>query len=165
MSRSETFSRARIEIERGLRSGHPISFLMLDIDHFKNVNDQYGYPCGDSVLANLVKHCREQLRIIDILGRVGGEEFLVVLPESSQEDCYEVTERLRRWVASNPTLSDHGSEIFITISIGMSTYDPRYFGENNPVTIFKAFYKTADQAMYKARMAGRNRVEVWSGNV
>ena len=73
LSRIETFARSELEIERSIRNGHELSFLMLDIDRFKDVNDQYGHATGDAVLVNLVKHCQSQLRKIDIFGRVGGE--------------------------------------------------------------------------------------------
>jgi diguanylate cyclase (GGDEF)-like protein len=99
MSRPETFARASIEIERSFRSKQCVAFLMMDIDHFKNVNDTYGHPAGDVTLTNLVNRCQDELRAIDILGRVGGEEFLIVLPETNAHQAYEVAERLRKKVA------------------------------------------------------------------
>ena len=159
LNRSETFSRAVIEIDRCFRTGHKISFLMLDIDHFKKVNDQYGHPVGDLVLMDLVKHCHEQLRAIDIFGRVGGEEFFVVLPESDEAEARLVAERLRSAVASNPIQLSQ-DKVSITISLGVATYNPGLRVNSDPLVILKEFYKMSDDAMYRAKSAGRNRVEV-----
>lgn len=164
LSRTEAFSRSSVEIERSLRNGHPISFLMLDIDHFKNVNDQYGHQVGDAVLINLVKHCQKELRVIDIFGRVGGEEFFIVLPESSELEAFQVAERLREFIASESTHCDTGAEIRITISIGVATFNPKVVGETRPAVILKTFFKKADDAMYCAKGNGRNRCEIFPGN-
>ena len=164
LSRVETFTRSELEIERSFRNGHEISFLMLDIDHFKYVNDQYGHPIGDIVLANLVKNCQSQLRKIDILGRVGGEEFLVILPESSESNAFETAERLRIFVAKNSTSVRGGEEIFITISIGISTFNPRMTVESNPAAILKNCYEMSDSAMYLAKKSGRNQVASWNAS-
>ena len=164
LSRVEVFKRSELEIERSFRNGHEISFLMLDIDHFKYVNDQYGHPVGDIVLTNLVKNCQSQLRKIDILGRVGGEELLVVLPESSESDAFETAERLRLFVAKNSTSVGGGEEIFITISIGISTFNPQMTDVRNPAVILKNFYEMSDVAMYSAKKAGRNRVVSWDAS-
>lgn len=161
LSRTEAFSRSSVEIERSLRNGHPISFLMLDIDHFKNVNDQYGHQVGDAVLINLVKHCQKELRVIDIFGRVGGEEFFIVLPESSDQEAYMVAERLRGCISIAPTLIADAKQVFITISIGTATFNPRYCGEVNPALILKRFFKMSDDAMYQAKSSGRNRTVAW----
>lgn len=159
LSRSEIFSRSEIEIERSMRSGHETAFLMLDIDHFKRVNDQYGHQVGDVVLVDLVKNCQEQLRTIDIFGRVGGEEFFVVLPESSEQQALQVAERLRKHIASSTTLSGD-MKIQITISIGISVFNPHVAGETYPASILKTCFKLADDAMYCAKKNGRNRVEL-----
>ena len=161
-SRSETFARAELEIERSLRTQEPLSFLMLDIDHFKNINDQYGHPLGDVVLTNLVKHCQEELRVIDVFGRVGGEEFLAVLPGSSIVMASEVAERLRKKVISLPSAVFDGKEIFISISIGVASFNPKSNGQTNAGMVLQAFYAKADQAMYLAKSRGRNRTELWA---
>ena len=162
LSRRETFSRAEMEIKRSLRTGHEISFLMLDIDHFKNVNDQYGHLIGDAVLVNLVKCCQEQLRSIDIFGRVGGEEFFVVLPESSGHDAFQLAERLRKHVSTTETATGYAQTISITISLGIATFNPSFVGEINPAVILKRFFKMSDDAMYRAKSGGRNRTEIWA---
>ena len=162
LSRRETFSRAEMEIKRSLRTGHEISFLMLDIDHFKNVNDQYGHLIGDAVLVNLVKCCQEQLRAIDIFGRVGGEEFFVVLPESSGHDAFQLAERLRKHVSATETAAGYAQTISITISLGIATFSPGLVGETNSAVILKRFFKMSDDAMYRAKSGGRNRTEIWA---
>lgn len=162
LSRPETFSRSLLEIERCLRSRKQISFLMLDIDHFKKVNDQYGHLAGDAVLVNLVKICQTQLRVIDILGRVGGEEFFITLPDSSEEEAWQVAERLRTSVANQSTKIDKGAEIFITISIGITVFNPRNVLENKARMILKTFYERADIAMYRSKNNGRDRTTVWN---
>lgn len=158
MSRLESFSRAQVEIERSYRSKKSIAFMMLDIDYFKNVNDQYGHPVGDIVLMNLVKYCKEQLRSIDILGRVGGEEFLIVLPETTQEQALEVAERLRKYIESKTCAISQGKDIHITVSIGLAMFNPEKEGLSEPAAVLKTFYSACDQAMYRAKQAGRNQV-------
>lgn len=160
LSRSETFARAEIEIERSLRDGSQVSFLMLDIDHFKNVNDRYGHLIGDAVLVNLVKKCQQQLRVIDIFGRVGGEEFFAVLPGSSREEAHQAAERLRQSVAVSVTPINQSQQISITISIGIATLNPRYVGEHDSGKILMFFFNQADIAMYRAKENGRNRIEI-----
>ena len=162
LSRFETFARAELEIERSLRSQEPVAFLMLDIDFFKKINDQYGHPLGDVVLVNLVKHCQEELRVIDIFGRVGGEEFFVILPGNSIDLAREVAERLRKKVASLPCAVVDGKEVFITISIGVACYSPQSHGETKADIVLRAFYAKADEAMYQAKSNGRNRTELWA---
>ena len=160
LSRSETFARAEIEILRSLRGMREVSFLMLDIDHFKNVNDQYGHQIGDAVLTNLVKNCQQQLRAIDIFGRVGGEEFFVVLPESSKEEAYQAAERMRKCIEITPTQITSEQQLLITISIGIATFNPQIHGEHEPANILRLFFNRADIAMYRAKENGRNRIEV-----
>lgn len=161
LSRLETFSRAEMEIKRSLRNGHEISFVMLDIDHFKNVNDQYGHLIGDAVLVNLVKCCQGQLRAIDIFGRVGGEEFFVVLPESSEHDAFQLAERLRKHVSTTETAIGYGQAVYITISLGIATFNPSLVGETNSAAILKCFFKMSDDAMYQVKSKGRNQTKVW----
>lgn len=162
LSRSETFARAELEIERSFRNREPVAFLMLDIDHFKNINDKYGHPLGDTVLVNLVKHCQEELRAIDIFGRVGGEEFFVVLPGESAKSGFWVAERLRKKVFSSPCATVDGQEIFISISIGVVSFNPVTDGETRSEAVLRSFYAKADEAMYLAKSKGRDRTELYS---
>lgn len=157
-SRAETFSRAQIEIKQSLRSKDPIAFLMIDIDHFKRVNDIFGHPAGDLVLTGLVKHCQTVLREIDTIGRVGGEEFFVILPKTDKNKAIEIAQRLRLCILENPCTQWCGESIFVTISIGAIMYDPLKSTNKNANTILNFYYEKCDQAMYRAKAAGRNQV-------
>lgn len=157
MSRPETFTRASIELEHSFRSKQCVAFLMMDIDHFKKVNDTYGHPAGDVTLTNLVKRCREELRAIDIFGRVGGEEFLIVLPETNADQAYEVAERLRKQVAQKSCAIWGEHEISITISIGISIFDPCVDKSRSTKNILQKCYEACDHAMYQAKKQGRNQ--------
>ncbi|HAT38961.1 MAG TPA: hypothetical protein DCW35_02175 [Polynucleobacter sp.] len=160
MSRIETFSRAELELQKSFRSKKCISFLMADIDHFKIVNDTYGHPTGDTVLVGLVQRCQEELREIDVFGRVGGEEFLIVLPETNQSQAMEIAWRLRESIASKPCAFVDDKEIIITISIGVATFDPQIDSVLGSSAILKKYYALCDQAMYRAKQAGRNQVSI-----
>lgn len=133
------------------RYGQPLSLLMLDIDHFKHVNDTYGHAIGDQALRQLAAKCNEVLRSIDSLGRLGGEEFLAILPQTNLKDAQTAAERLRQAVAEN-LIQCNGLSFNITISIGVSDCCP------NDVDIETAIHR-ADIAMYRAKQNGRNRVE------
>jgi len=158
MSRFEALARSELEIKKAFRSRHPVSFLMLDIDHFKIVNDTYGHPIGDQVLISLVNRCLEELREIDIFGRVGGEEFLVVLPETPKQEALNVAERLRQKIAGTTCNTSAEKDIAITISIGVSTYEPNLDEEIESGIVLKKYYALCDTAMYKAKKSGRNLV-------
>jgi diguanylate cyclase (GGDEF)-like protein len=158
MSRPETFARAGIEIERSFRNKQCVAFVMIDIDHFKIVNDTYGHPAGDITLTNLVKLCQDELRAIDILGRVGGEEFLLVLPAANVSQATEVAERLRKKVAQKSCASWGEHQIEITISVGIAVFDPCVDTNRVPKVIIQKYYEACDHAMYRAKAAGRNQV-------
>ena len=100
-SRFQIYDQVEEEFQRSYRTGHPTSLLMIDIDHFKKVNDTYGHPVGDQVLRGLTDICRITLREIDVVGRVGGEEFLIMLPETDADEAFQVAERLRLQVANH----------------------------------------------------------------
>ena len=158
LSRVETIARAEIEIKKSFRSQKSMAFLMLDIDHFKLVNDSYGHPIGDQVLINLAQVCKEELREIDIFGRVGGEEFLIVLPETGEFQAIEVANRLRLKVAQRALAIVKDESLFITVSIGIAIFDPQddqYLDSN---TIIRKYYGLCDSAMYHAKQVGRNQV-------
>ena len=168
LSRSEVFYRAQIEIARSLRAKNPISFFMIDIDHFKVVNDSYGHTVGDVVLKNLANICQQELRAIDIFGRVGGEEFLAVLSDTDIKRAQEVAERLRSSVEKAPCgmfcpvkdIVQEPHHIYITISIGVAEFDPSKDDGSDALQIFSKYYSLCDQAMYQAKQSGRNRIAV-----
>jgi diguanylate cyclase (GGDEF)-like protein len=142
------------EIERAIRTQRPIAFLMYDLDHFKGVNDTYGHPAGDSVLQGIADIAQATFRKIDIIGRLGGEEFLVVLPESDQNDARAAAERFRSAVAEHKFVAGY-QRIGITISIGIFVPDT----VTNSITVRNVMEAT-DKALYAAKNAGRNCVVV-----
>jgi diguanylate cyclase (GGDEF)-like protein len=160
ISRIEVLARADLEIKKSFRSKEPIAFLMADIDHFKKINDAYGHPIGDQVLVELVKHCQDQLREIDIFGRVGGEEFLIILPGLGKNTASEVAERLRVHISKKSCLTIDTGDIFITISIGISIYDPQQDDEMDAGVVLRKYYSLCDEAMYRAKQGGRNQISL-----
>lgn len=140
------------EIARTTRYGRPMSLLMLDIDHFKEINDSHGHHAGDTALQMFATFCQEALREIDIIGRLGGEEFAVILPETDGDDAYEVAERLCQFIASQTINTDTGASVRLTVSIGLTTLSVG--GEAN----IDSLLKQADEALYRAKYSGRNRV-------
>jgi diguanylate cyclase (GGDEF)-like protein len=137
------------EIPRAQRHGRELSVAMIDIDHFKEVNDTYGHLAGDSVLRDLAGILQKRLRPDDELGRYGGEEFCAILPETSLEGAAKIGEELRSLVESHAFLVE-GEQIKVTISIGIA--------ELKKGMDIKAFYKSADEMLYQAKRNGRNRV-------
>jgi diguanylate cyclase (GGDEF)-like protein len=143
---------ARVELARCQRYVRPLSVLMIDIDHFKAVNDAYGHAAGDLVLKNVVAICRAEKRDPDLLARVGGEEFAMMLPETTEAAAAQFAERLRREVAGTmPTV--YGEKLGVTISIGVAGATIRTLG-------VEALLRCADRALYEAKRSGRDRVVV-----
>lgn len=134
------------EIAEARRYGQKIGLLMLDIDHFKHINDQFGHVAGDQVLKDLVARIQGQLREADTLARWGGEEFLVLLPHCTLDDTLGLAEKLRKSIADN-AFPEVGS---VQISIGVSEYRPR--------ETFIEWLNRTDRAMYRAKSEGRNTV-------
>jgi diguanylate cyclase (GGDEF)-like protein/PAS domain S-box-containing protein len=145
---------AEQELSRTLRYGGALSVLMMDIDHFKIVNDTYGHQAGDLVLQKLGELCLETLREVDLVGRIGGEEFAVILPQTDGEKTLEVAERLRQTVERAEVQLEFGLPLHITLSIGVTTLTG---GGTNIDTLLGQ----ADNALYEAKHAGRNRVCVY----
>jgi diguanylate cyclase (GGDEF)-like protein len=138
------------EIKRALAKKIKLSFLMLDVDHFKMVNDQYGHLTGDQVLKEVGAIIKENIREIDIAGRYGGEEFCVVLPETDLEGAHMVADRIRR-VTEQRLIKAYDTSIRITISIGISAYPAH--GK-----IVEELIDKADWSLYRAKAQGRNCV-------
>ncbi len=139
-------------ISKSVESGRSISLLVIDIDHFKIVNDSHGHDVGDEVLKEFARRLSSNVRGIDMACRFGGEEFVVAMPETDVSFAYMVAERLRQEVAEIPfKVKTAEGELNITISIGITDWD----GEGDCA---EALLKRADQALYKAKRDGRNRV-------
>jgi diguanylate cyclase (GGDEF)-like protein len=134
----------------------PLVALVLDVDHFKRVNDSHGHPCGDQVLARIAHACRDALRHIDLFGRTGGEEFLVLLPDTRLGHAWPVAERLRASVAAL-SFDDIAAGLAVTISIGMAELRASDAGLRDLVA-------RADAALYRAKNNGRDRIEIDDGN-
>ena len=147
----ETLSR---ELSRAMREQYPVSFLLLDIDHFKTVNDTYGHAAGDFVLKEIAEHLLEFTRTGDIVCRYGGEEFLVVFPNTKEQDAFFIADRLRATIQKSIIYVDR-HVISITVSAGISEFPSH--GQYEALIL-----ETADKALYHAKYNGRNQVVLWS---
>jgi diguanylate cyclase (GGDEF)-like protein/PAS domain S-box-containing protein len=150
-NRRHFFELAEQQLARARRFGEPLSLLMLDLDNFKGVNDTYGHQAGDAALQKLAEVSVKTLREIDILGRIGGEEFAALLTETGGAEALEVAERLRVAVLNSVVALDQGPSFGFTISVGVAAIEPTD-------TKIDAMLKRADSALYKAKESGRNRV-------
>ncbi len=149
------FDRAKIELEIARLQESRTSILLLDIDHFKKINDSYGHNVGDQILTGLVALCQENLREMDTLARLGGEEFVILLPETDLAEARHIAERLRRTLEHTPIKTDSGPQN-VTVSIGVMSHPTS--DADLPVD---KLVQQADQAMYLAKRSGRNRVVTW----
>jgi diguanylate cyclase (GGDEF)-like protein len=140
-----------------LRAGTPCSCLMIDIDHFKSVNDTHGHPVGDKFLQHIAGRITAAVRESDMPARYGGEEFVVLAPNATVADARVIAERLRRGIEQNPLVLGHVS-LNNTVSIGVAEYSPEpEFGSN----LLEDMIEKADKALYHAKQCGRNRVKSW----
>ncbi|MBX7119572.1 MAG: diguanylate cyclase [Gemmatimonadaceae bacterium] len=135
------------------RRGKPVAIALLDLDHFKDINDTHGHAIGDDVLRTVARRIEETLRQEQIVGRIGGEEFVVLLPDTTPQQALVAIERVRKAVGETPIAVTGGSEVWITVSGGIS---PLVDGMVVPTAL-----QHADKAMYRAKALGRNRVEVF----
>ena len=141
------------ERERALKNNAPLSLVMFDIDHFKDLNDKYGHVCGDMVLKNFGKIILEKIRQIDIASRYGGEEFVLILPETAIEEAHRIAERIRKSI-EELKIECNGEIVNITISGGVTQFLPYIDKEN------KEFISRADKALYLSKENGRNRTTI-----
>ncbi len=151
-NRRYIIERLEEEFQRSKRSGNLLSLIMLDIDHFKQINDAHGHLFGDVVLRVVASRIKSSLRKHDIVGRVGGEEFLVICPDSSLEDTAVVAERIRQAICEQP-IGDGIKEVMVALSSGVTAIQGH---DHNSEKIFGR----ADAALYRAKEEGRNRVVV-----
>jgi two-component system cell cycle response regulator len=152
-NRHDFIERIEAEIARVKRGGAPFSLLSLDLDHFKAINDKYGHVTGDQVLRGFVQKCLSTLRPYDHLARVGGEEFMMLLPGATLEAAHVIGDRLRSTIAGRPFETESGKSIELTISIGASE-----FGRDGDT--LDAFLRVIDKRLYRAKHEGRNCVVV-----
>ncbi len=150
-NRRELESRLHEETQRARRYNRPFSVLMLDIDYFKDVNDNYGHQIGDEVLVTVADLVRLNVRPVDVVCRYGGEELAVILPETENKGAQIVAERIRSTVADSLTTTPQGDVIRITVSIGLATFP-------QDSSAGAGLIHAADQALYAAKQGGRNLV-------
>jgi diguanylate cyclase (GGDEF)-like protein/PAS domain S-box-containing protein len=142
---------AELELRRSIRYNNSLSILMMDIDFFKSINDSHGHKVGDTVLKKLAEVCNETLREADIVGRLGGEEFAILLPETGAPEAVEAAERLRIAIANAKIPLESGLPIHVTISMGIASLASK--DDNTDVLL-----NLADKALYEAKESGRNKV-------
>jgi diguanylate cyclase (GGDEF)-like protein len=149
------------ELSRAVRHGTPMSLLMIDLDHFKRVNDRHGHAAGDQVLHAVGQLLRDSCRTYDVPGRYGGEEFCLLLPHTRLEHTHSIAERIRRRLEGT-VVASADSNLQVTASIGIvsldSTPDEAVFGA-------AALLERADRALSSAKDRGRNRIEQWSASM
>jgi diguanylate cyclase (GGDEF)-like protein len=139
------------EAERSRRFGHPLALVMVDIDHFKAVNDTHGHLAGDAVLREVAKTLTAQLRTVDRVARIGGEEFALVLVQTGRSAATEVAQRVVKAVAASPVMIESGVSLRLTISAGLAVLP-------EDVSWLELLIGAADRSLYAAKRGGRNRV-------
>jgi two-component system cell cycle response regulator len=144
-------SHLRTLVEEAISNGRPLSLLVTDIDHFKRINDTYGHDAGDNVLKEFAARLRRNTRGMDLACRMGGEEFVVIMPETEIARARQVAERVRACIAAEPFRVNASTQVSITTSVGIAMLERT---DDTPETIFKR----ADNALYSAKRDGRNRV-------
>lgn len=153
LNRRTFFEWGQREIDRSRRFGRPLSAIMFDVDWFKGINDTHGHMAGDQVLVGIVDRCCHVIRHVDILGRYGGDEFAVLLPEADSRLAGDIAERIRASVSRAPLPTDVGA-IKASISIGVAQSSPT-------ITDLGVLLQQADKALYRSKQAGKNRVTVF----
>jgi diguanylate cyclase (GGDEF)-like protein len=155
LNRRGFYKQGQLEWERSQRLKHPLAVLFIDIDHFKQFNDAYSYTVGDQVLRLLAGCLRSHVREIDLVGRYGGEEFVLLLPETNLYSGNKVADRVRRSVETLQVSTGH-EEVNITVSIGICQ---KMIG----MATLENFIDHAGQALHEAKDRGRNRISIYSG--
>jgi diguanylate cyclase (GGDEF)-like protein len=154
LNRRALYAGAQTELNRSVRENSPLSMIMLDIDHFKSVNDTYGHTAGDSALCLVAETLLQNKRDYDLVGRWGGEEFLALLPKTILVDAVAIGERFRAGIEAARLQMPGGKAVKITVSLGVSS---TLFGSLDIETLIHQ----ADEALYLAKNAGRNRVRLY----
>jgi two-component system cell cycle response regulator len=156
LNRRAVRDRAASEFARARRHRGPFAIAMMDIDHFKSVNDTYGHAAGDKVLGQVARRLAESVRASDDVGRWGGEEFLVLMPETNRQDPLAAGERLRTIIASTPMQITDDMAKTITVSVGLAALD----GSEGASVDLDTLIRHADEALYRAKAAGRNAARI-----
>jgi diguanylate cyclase (GGDEF)-like protein len=148
---------AKMELLRLKRNSGKLSLIMFDIDYFKQINDTHGHNTGDQVLKRVAHICHETVREIDIVGRLGGEEFVVLLPQTDKHQAFSIAERLRLAIVEQELKTDDGKEVHFTASFGVVTLNSDEIRHEKAIMIDDILIKV-DKAMYQAKENGRNNV-------
>lgn len=159
-NRRHLFERAAEEVLRAQRCGEPLALIMVDVDHFKQVNDRHGHAVGDALLAGVADAIRRTLRRVDIAGRLGGDEFAILLPNTDAASASIAADRLRTAIATGRS----AGEIHVRASVGVAMAQ-RIPAGSEPASYFKDLLQEADTALYVAKERGRDRVEFWSAEM
>ncbi|RMF15914.1 MAG: PleD family two-component system response regulator [Alphaproteobacteria bacterium] len=146
-------SHLETQIRASRAKGKPLSLVMLDLDHFKQINDRYGHAAGDEVLREFAARITRNIRGVDLAARYGGEEFVIIMPETAPEEARRIAERLREITASHPFQLPGGTEIPVTASLGLASLNDSIHNGNDLID-------HADVALYQAKNEGRNRVVI-----
>lgn len=141
------------ELNRAIRYKHALSLLILDLDHFKSINDVYGHQAGDKILRSFSMLLEQVIRNTDFAGRYGGEEFIIILPETTLSEAEELAERMRKKIEAHTFTISDDKKIKVTSSIGIASFPDHAQTKLNLI-------RAADSSMYKAKEAGRNQVKI-----
>ncbi len=150
LNRRALLERLSVEVDRARRFKQQLSLLMVDLDHFKNINDQYGHLGGDAILRQMGALLNGAVRTIDVVARYGGEEFVLILPETSTDGAAVFGERMREKVSEHQFEVDHA--VHLTCSVGVATFP------SSRVASTEDLFARADEALYRAKSGGRNQV-------
>jgi diguanylate cyclase (GGDEF)-like protein len=150
-------TKLREQHELAVRKVHVCTIVMIDLDHFKNVNDKYGHVVGDKVLVGVARYIMAHLRPYDKVFRYGGEEFLMCLPDTNLQTGHEIIDRLREELGSLPHEADGKATFHVTVSFGLTLLDP-------DLPVEKSIDR-ADKALYVAKAMGRNRAITWDASM
>ncbi len=154
VSNRKVFSdRLKAEFSKAQRYNRPMGLIMIDLDHFKSINDRFGHASGDSVLKEVARRLSENIRKSDLLARFGGEEFAIILPETDLDESARIAEKLRRCMVEPGFIAD-GNEFSVTISAGVASYQADASDEG-------VLFSRADRRLYDAKHRGRNQVLIW----
>ncbi|WP_086479287.1 sensor domain-containing diguanylate cyclase [Oceanospirillum sanctuarii] len=162
LNRKTVLDEAEKLLQRSVRYGDPLSVVVLDIDHFKAINDRWGHPTGDKAIVQVADRCREVLPSDGLIGRIGGEEFLMVLPGVNSGKAFKLAEELRLLIASTELLSDQQEMIRLTCSFGISLFSRGYVNGAGTSDLLSKVIAQADNALYSAKREGRNCVRLYS---
>ncbi|HEY9087913.1 MAG TPA: diguanylate cyclase [Anaerolineaceae bacterium] len=151
-NRRAFFDLGRDQVTEHRKSHQPLAAIMLDIDHFKRINDHYGHAIGDEILLRVTDQCRKNIRHTDILGRYGGDEYVILLPRTDLSTARGIADRIHASISTQP-LETKSGEILVTVSLGVAEADSR-------MQNIQSLLDMADKALYRAKQRGRNRVEI-----